>query len=76
MYCFSHSVQELERTTWVPSATVAKLWLYPVKSCAPLELLEAIAGTRGLVDPVSGIRDRYIKRKCILRKSKCKSSKK
>jgi len=52
------SPEELKGAQWIPVARVARLLLYPVKSCGPLELEGATAGQAAMEDPATGLKDR------------------
>jgi len=45
-------------TKWKPVAVVKELFLYPVKSCAPVSLQEASMSSSAFVDEATGFRDR------------------
>ncbi|XP_018015031.1 mitochondrial amidoxime-reducing component 1 isoform X1 [Hyalella azteca] len=53
------SARELQKAKWQHVGKVKKVWLYPVTSCAPLDLYAALAAVRaGLEELTSSLRDR------------------
>ncbi|KAF2345898.1 MOSC N-terminal beta barrel [Trinorchestia longiramus] len=52
------SIEELEKAKWKSVGKVKKIWVYPVKSCAPIELYAALALQPGFQELTTNIRDR------------------
>ncbi|XP_047739071.1 mitochondrial amidoxime-reducing component 1 isoform X2 [Hyalella azteca] len=52
------SASELQEAKWQLVGKVKHVWLYPVKSCAPLDLHAALAVKPGLEELTSALRDR------------------